>query len=121
MTVRVETRGPGVVGLTVPAQVGQGSDLMRVGRAWPSRVEHGEARLSLEGLDPAGRLRAAEVRLVPTEQPGWAVSRLTFAPPGSDPRLPDLAAVAADGEVVVHRFGRRAVVRRDDSFVKIVR
>jgi hypothetical protein len=46
-----------------------------------------------------------------------------LAPLGSDPRLPGLVGHAAAGTIVVHRPGRRAVVRTADGsrFVKVVR
>jgi hypothetical protein len=104
----------------VPGTVGSGEDLLRVERAWPGRRDDGSARVVVEGSDPTGRVRAAELTLGRTGR-GWTPTRLRVAPYGRDDRLPGLAAVAADGTVVVHRHGRRAVVRRPDRFVKVVR
>lgn len=105
----------------VPAAVGLGEDAFTVRRAWP-RARRGEEEVVLaEGIDRAGRTRAAELRLVPAEGLGWAVRRTRVTAYGVDPKLPDLAAAAAGGTVVVHRYGKRAVVRLPDRFVKVVR
>jgi hypothetical protein len=77
-------------------------------------------RLLIEGTDGAGRVRAARLDLAPAAAGGPPTS-LRVAAPGRDERLPDLERAAAGGVVVVHRHGRRAVVRRADRFVKVVR
>lgn len=105
---------------TVPGTVGSGDDLLRVQRAWPGRRDGAAARIVLEGTDPEGRVRAAELGLDRAGE-GWVPGRLRVAPDGWDERLPGLAAAAAEGTVVVHRHGRRAVVRRSDRFIKVVR
>lgn len=91
-------------------------DRLKVGRAWPDPTGQ-VPRVSLEGTDSAGRVRA-----------GYADARghvevLDFA---ADPKLPTLHALATGrqsdlGRVVVHRAGRRAVVAMPDRYVKVVR
>lgn len=104
----------------VPGDVGEGADRIVVERAWPGRLGPDSARVVIEGNDTTGRVRAAEQTLVRMTQ-GWVPRRLLVAPHGEDDRLPALGAVAGEGTVVVHRYGRRAVVRRPDRFVKVVR
>lgn len=107
----------------VPDRVGHGADALTVQRAWPtSRVTAaGERMLAAEGTDAAGRVRAARLRVQWAEH-GWQVVGQRVAPPGVDAKVPDLAeAVRGGGQVVVHRWGKRAVVRRPDRFVKVVR
>ncbi|TFD48944.1 hypothetical protein E3T55_12960 [Cryobacterium frigoriphilum] len=80
-------------------------------RAWPSA----DGSVTFEAASPqsphvrGGRLTDAD--------------GVTLAPVGSDARLPELAGYAATGTVVVHRPGRRAVVRTNDGsrFIKVVR
>ena len=52
-----------------------------------------------------------------------AADGAVLAPVGSDRGLPELAGLAATGTVVVHRPGRRAVVRTHDGsrYIKVVR
>ncbi|SOC56857.1 phosphotransferase [Ornithinimicrobium cerasi] len=101
---------PPVGRLAVPEVVTDGTEEVRVGRAWPGKVRDGIPRVVVEGRDGAGRLRAGT----------WdAAGRTRLLPPGADPALPALADV--DGELVVHRAGRRAVVRRPDAYTKVVR
>ncbi|WP_122262703.1 phosphotransferase [Ornithinimicrobium cerasi] len=96
--------------LAVPEVVTDGTEEVRVGRAWPGKVRDGIPRVVVEGRDGAGRLRAGT----------WdADGRTRLLPPGADPALPALAEI--DGELVVHRAGRRAVVRRPDAYTKVVR
>ena len=79
-------------------------------RAWPDK----EGGITVEALHPeerharGGRMRGGAVEL---------------APLGEDRRLPALAEAARSGTVLVHRLGRRAVVRERDcgAFRKIVR
>ncbi|MCH8561969.1 phosphotransferase [Nesterenkonia sp. LB17] len=80
---------------------------MRVTRAWP-RPE--QARLSLECED-AGQRRAGI----------WDGASASLQPLGADARLADLEELARGGVVVSHRPGKRAVVRREDQFIKVVR
>lgn len=110
----------GTVG-PVPAQVQVGSESLTIHRAWP-RGRSDEAQVVLvEGRDALGRLRAGRLWLQPDSGLGWRVSRSHLAPAGRDPKLPELAAAAAQGDLLVHRYGRRAVVRRRQDVVKIVR
>lgn len=104
----------------VPASVGQGEDRLVVVRAWPGPLTAQGTRLLVEGTDGAGRVRAARLDLAPAAG-GWRPAGLRVAAPGRDERLPDLEGAAVGGDVVVHRYGRRAVVRRADRFVKVVR
>ncbi|MGD8199064.1 phosphotransferase [Ornithinimicrobium sp. W1679] len=97
-----------------PAAAGRGDDARhRIGvdRAWPGRVRNGFRETTVEGRDHLGRVRAGTVGRD-------GIPR--FLPPAEDPRLPALARVA-DGEVVVHRAGRRAVVRTGEGYVKVLR
>ncbi|WP_353950973.1 hypothetical protein V6K52_15205 [Knoellia sp. S7-12] len=104
----------------VPSVLDIDGDTLTVGRAWPRPVRDGARVLLVEGRDGAGRLRAARLRLERSGD-GWAVAESRVAPPGGDPRLPGLALAAVGGTLVVHRYGRRAVIARDDSYVKVVR
>lgn len=105
----------------VPGVVEIGDDLIEVARAWPRGRRDDSEVILVEGRDRAGRVRAAQLRMRPGAGLGWQVTQVRVAPPGSDPRLPDLADAARDGAVVVHRYGRRAVVRGRDRYVKVVR
>lgn len=117
----------------VPDHVRSGDERVEVLRAWPGRapksgterpgddaerpgVDRGVAartvHVSLEGRDVQGRLRAGT----------WASDgTVTLLPPGEDPRLPALRDLAGRGELLVHRPGRRAVVRLAGSYAKVVR
>ncbi|WP_151526443.1 aminoglycoside phosphotransferase family protein [Serinicoccus kebangsaanensis] len=101
-------------GWQVPARVedpttGEG---MEVARAWPAPERDGTVRVAVEGRDARGRLRAGHLT------PGGDVE---LHPPGQDPRLPALAGAARAGSLLVHRAGRRAVVHRQDGYLKVVR
>ena len=96
----------------VPARVEADGDVVTVARAWPGKDGDGVVRVTIEGRDRRGRLRAGTV-----ERGG----RVRLLPSGTDPKLPALERLAADGELVVHRAGRRAVLRREDGFTKVVR
>lgn len=113
-TVPVDT-GP------VPPLVSAGGETVVVGRAWPrAQVEADGGRVVLiEGRDAGGRLRAG--RLVVSGPPTAPRHDLVLNRPGHDRRLPALASVAAEGTLLVHRLGRRAVVRHEDRFVKVLR
>ncbi|GAA1454591.1 phosphotransferase family protein [Nesterenkonia lacusekhoensis] len=92
-------------------------------RVWPAA----SAPLPVE-------VRAAD-GVEPVLRAGWfhpgegaSASTLQLLPAGEDPRLKALASAAADGVVVSHRPGKRAVVRREGGaggggtrFVKVVR
>ena len=75
--------------------------IVDVGRAWPSA----DGTQLFEGRDEAGRLRAGTF-----DEDG----RITLLPHAADERLPGLRP---GGELLVHRAGRRAVVREtaDDA------
>lgn len=105
----------------VPREVQIGDDVLTVDRAWPRGPREGGEMVLVEGHDSAGRLRAARLRLEPHPGLGWQVDSIRVAKPGQDPRLPGLAEAAAGGTLVVHRFGKRAVVRFPDRYVKVVR
>lgn len=98
-------------GEQVPAEVVDEGSIVTVSRAWPGKVRGGVHLVSIEGRDQQGRLRAGT----------WDGERARLLPPGRDPALPALAEEAAAGELIVHRAGRRAVVRRPDGYVKILR
>ncbi|GAB3264904.1 phosphotransferase family protein [Arthrobacter pigmenti] len=85
-----------------------------VKRAWPGKV----GDLTFEATErDTGRIRAGRMH---------ADGTVEAAACGEDPKLENLAAVARTGELLVHRYGRRAVIRSTDpvapqSFVKVVR
>ncbi|MHA7283238.1 phosphotransferase [Arthrobacter sp. TMS2-4] len=77
-------------------------------RAWP----YGGGRLALEAVDgTTGRLRAGLLA---------ADGAVTTTPFGEDPALAGLPAAVEAGELLVHRFTRRAVVRTDSAYLKVV-
>ncbi|RZU60710.1 phosphotransferase family protein [Zhihengliuella halotolerans] len=83
---------------------------LRIGRAWPRP----DGTQDVEGYDGAGRLRAGT----------WhgAQTRLELLDFGRDAALPGLTDVLVPGaELLVHRAGRRAVVRSGDRYVKVLR
>lgn len=88
------------------------SQRITVERAWPGRVRDGVRQTTVEGRDALGRVRAGTVGRD-------GIPRVL--PHGTDPRLPGLVRVAPLGEIVVHRAGRRAVVRTADAYVKVLR
>lgn len=89
-------------------------------RAWPGvpAMPAGSRVIRFEGRDGEGRLRAG--RLVGSGR-GATSTATTVTPHGTDRRLPGLAKAVEDGELVVHRLGRRAVVRQGDRYVKVLR
>ncbi|MFV0533032.1 MAG: phosphotransferase family protein [Cumulibacter sp.] len=106
----------------VPSRLVAGSDEISVQRAWPHEVAAAgtDALISLEGRDQAGRIRAGRLRLRRDTQDGeWIPAGSEFADAGTDPRLCDLARVS--GQLLVHRYGKRAVVRRAGDVVKVIR
>lgn len=90
-----------------PAVLTEDGRPLPVTRAWPSPEQ---PELSLECQD-ADQRRAGS----------WDGERVRLQPLGVDPRLGDLQELSRDGVVVSHRPGKRAVVRREDQFIKVVR
>lgn len=106
----------------VPTEIRAGDDVIAVGRAWPRSVSAHELRVRLEGRDALGRLRAGDATLHrdPTRpDAGWTLHDTRLTPFATDDKLPGLAGLR--GDLVVHRVGRRAVVRRSRDHVKVVR
>ncbi|MGA8046617.1 MAG: hypothetical protein WCA30_10195 [Dermatophilaceae bacterium] len=105
----------------VPDLVRANGEVVVVGRAWPKRTGEADGGrvIRIEGRDREDRLRAG--RLVVNVPPGAPRHEVILNRPGHDRRLPDLEAVAAEGRLVVHRLGRRAVARLEDRFVKVLR
>ena len=92
-----------------------------VDRAWPSvrEMPSGAPGHPVRG---SGRGRAAAGRpVVVAGGPSSATTSTTLTPYGVDRRLPGLAGAVRDGELIVHRLGRRAVVRKADRYVKVLR
>lgn len=106
-----------------PAAVLHCGEFVTVLRAWPTTktTAEGALRLTVEGRDVAGRVRAAELIIARAGPGEWNAAGLSLAPPGRDRKLSDLASTSAAGEVVVHRYGRRAVVRQHGRYVKVLR
>ena len=102
-----------LVAVRVPGSVGEGEDRIVVERAWPGRsADEGVTVVAVEGRDARGRLRAGT----------WSSDgRAAVLAPGEDRRLPALADLARTGELLVHRPGRRAVLRVDGGFAKVLR
>lgn len=86
---------------------------VEVTRAWSAEPPHAGrgGSLRFEGHDELGRVRAGTL----------TAGRVDLLPPGGDPRLPDLAGWSSTADVVVHRAGKRAVLRREEGYVKVVR
>lgn len=105
----------------VPEVLTAGDDQITVERAWPRGPREDAEVVLVEGRDGQDRIRAARLRMRHVRDEGWEVTSARVAPPGTDPGLPDLAGAARTGTVVVHRYGKRAVVRRPDRYVKVVR
>lgn len=82
-------------------------DLPRVRRAWPGPKQS----LVLEQFDEAGRLRAGIID---------AAAKLRLADYARDAALPELSPPES-GQLVVHRFGKRAVVIHPDKVRKFLR
>lgn len=90
--------------MRIPATIAD----VHVSRAWP----HGpadEPGVTFEGRDDDGALRAGI----------WSETHVECLPTRTDPRLP--ALTDAPGELVGHRYGKRAVLRDGDRFLKVVR
>ena len=97
--------------LTPPRRRSPASALPRVPglrRAWPQE----DGSITFEAIDEAdGSLRAGRI---------GSAGRWSLAPYATDPALPDLSP-EADGDLVVHRLGRRAVVIGASRVRKLVR
>jgi hypothetical protein len=95
----------------LPETVVEAGVAWRIGRAWPAK----DGSVSVEAsADGEPHVRGGS----------WnAGVGVVLAPAASDRRLPDLAEVALAGTVLVHRPGRRAVVRSHDGtrYTKVVR
>lgn len=85
-----------------------------VKRAWPGK----DGELTFEATERGtGHIRAGRMRA------GGTVEAAAYC---EDPKLDNLAAAARGGELLVHRYGRRAVIRNADpsapqSFTKVLR
>ena len=90
-----------------PESITESGRVLRVTRAWPLP---GGTGFSLE-FEDSGQRRAGT----------WDGSTLHIEPLGADTRLSALAKLATAGVVVSHRWGKRAVVHRDNLFIKVVR
>lgn len=107
----------------VPETIGTETDPVLVSRAWPtSRVDaDGRVALLAEGPDATGRLRAARVWLRRSAAGSWVADETSLTRYGQDRKLPELERATRRGQLVVHRFGKRAVVATSDSYLKVVR
>lgn len=108
----------------VPNSITVGDQSVLVGRAWPAfdRGDDGRLALTVEGPDTRGALRAARAQLSQDVAGSWSVDDVELAPAGEDPKLPELAGAMSGGaSLVVHRFGKRAVVAAESSYIKLVR
>lgn len=94
----------------VPGVIEAGGSLVTVKRAWPAAGQ----RLRFEGRDEAGRVRAGTMTL-------GLVPKVDLLDHGQDRKLPDLPAAMRGGELVLHRAGKRAVVRKGARYIKVVR
>lgn len=95
--------------MRVPAWLpGSDGEELEVRRAWP----RDRGRLIVEAVEQVtGRLRAGSID---------AAGSVRMAAFGDDPVLCGLTQTAAQGELLVHRYGRRAVVRSGGLYVKLV-
>lgn len=95
--------------MRVPQEVRDADGLLlTVRRAWP----HDDGRLTLEAVeDHTGRLRAGRL---------GAGGALTLAAFAEDPALPDLPTAAENGQLLVHRYRKRAVIRGENSYLKVL-
>lgn len=86
---------------------------MRLKRAWPKT----DGRLTAELVDEQGNIRAAVCTpdALLLAAPRWKVNAF-----GVDAALPGLSQAVAQGTLVVHRRGRRAVVALGDRYIKFV-
>lgn len=103
--------------LTIPPHLDTPEGPAGLTRAWFERIDEGLRRLSFEGRDERGRLRAGLVWFDDEARP----ARVELTRYGRDKKLPALERLLDDGELVVHRAGRRAVVRTGDGYAKALR
>lgn len=94
----------------VPGVIKHGRTRITIRRVWPTTG----GRLRFEGSDDRGRVRAGSTTL-------GATPKVRLLAHGEDRKLPDLSTAMVGGELIVHRAGKRAVVRQDDRYVKVVR
>ena len=92
--------------MTVLDLLARASGQLDAVRAWPGA----DGSLTVEGRDASGRLRAGRLD----------ADGLALADHGQDRKLPGLALAAGD-DLLVHRLHKRAVVRRDGAYVKVLR
>ncbi|WP_104167791.1 phosphotransferase [Arthrobacter sp. SX1312] len=80
---------------------------LTIRRTWPH-----DGGLTIEAVDETtGRLRAGHLD---------ADGTVTLTPFGEDPALAGLPAAVDAGELLVHRFTKRAVVRTDSAYLKLL-
>lgn len=103
--------------LLIPTHLDSDEGTIELQRAWFERIDDGLRRLSFEGRDEAGALRAGLVWFDDDARP----ARVTLTPYGRDRKLPALQRLRHDGDLLVHRAGRRAVLRGVDGFTKALR
>ncbi|MFC3299331.1 Phosphotransferase enzyme family [Arthrobacter agilis] len=81
---------------------------LTVRRAWPAN----NGRLTIEALEEAtGHLRAGHLE---------ADGTVALTPFGEDSALPGLPTAVDAGELLVHRFTKRAVVKTDGAYLKLL-
>lgn len=92
----------------LPGRVEVAGCVVEVQRAWPKA----DGTQTFEGTDAEGRVRAGR----------WRGGAAKLLPHAADPALP---ALTSRGTLVVHRYGRRAVVRVDGpggtGYLKVLR
>lgn len=99
----------------VPLAVWDGHLSVRITRAWPGGLREDGDRIVFEGRDLDGALRAGYLDRGPHGD------RVKVLAEGTDPKLPALEALAGAGQLLVHRAGKRAVVRTPSAFIKVLR
>lgn len=95
----------------IPAHITDDGEVWTLTRAWPRP----DGSVTFEAASPGSRhVRGGRIT---------ATGSVDLAPLATDPRLPQLAQLAATGDIVVHRPGRRAVIRSADRshYIKVVR
>lgn len=119
-----------------PQRVEVDGETWEIRRAWPSGAQDEGAppRLAVEAVGAGPD--AATPRTLHVRAGRWRDGAVSLQRAGTDRRLPALAELAREGQVISHRPGRRAVVRtrlgavapgqverapEDEAFVKIVR
>lgn len=103
--------------LVINPQLDTGEGRLAVARAWFEGIDDGLRRLSFEGRDGEGQVRAGRIWFDDRAQP----ARVALLPHGRDRRLPALERLSERGELLVHRAGRRGVLRTAEGFTKVVR